>query len=512
MLFPRRFLLVLIAIVALSFAIAPRGGLYTLLSVVLATVAVGGSIVATVRPQGQIAIDTGLASRLPLYVLILLAVQSAFLTFVYDQLNDRFSSFPRTITILDPVPAVFFVALLGMIVGLWYRPHSPRSASETLAVSAAMLLAGYALLVAVYLFGPQAANRTILLTASAGLGFAVAVSWLFAGNDWWRIILAFIAGLGLRVGGIIPSPDPVIDVFTLLDQGPEKILKGVNPYDSDFVSPYASERARQHNIELPAELRPAGYPAQPYWMALPLKALGIDVRYANVIADLLAAMAIVAMAWRWNAIRPGGIAATIYLTLPRVPFVIEQAWYEPMIACCLGWGLVMIVRERRLGFLILGAGLTAKQFGVPMLVPLAINLRRRGAWLTWGLFAGAALSLPFILWNPTAFYETVLARHFGHPPRTDAITIWALAYHQFGVVLAGGPLMLIGLSLIAGCSWSSRNERPELLAATVGTVLITFCLFHTKGFFNYYYLGQYLLLLSLPELFSTESADHRTPG
>jgi hypothetical protein len=41
----------------------------------------------------------------------------------------------------------------------------------------------------------------------------------------------------------------------------------------------------------------------------------------------------------------------------------------------------------------------------------------------------------------------------------------------------------------------------------MATTLLTFCLFHTQGYFNYFYLCQYLILLAVPSLVAESAGE-----
>src|SRR5262249_41566113 len=150
-----------------------------------------------------------------------------------------------------------------------------------------------------------------------------------------------IGGLLVRMPVLWASPEPVIDVYNLLRDGADHLIAGENPYSHDIITPYGTPRAARYGRDEPPDLRPAGYPPLPLLLSIPPRLLGADVRWSNVIADLLAAAAIMMAGMRRRVAWIGMIAAATYLNLVRVPFIIEQAWYEPMIAALLGLGLVL---------------------------------------------------------------------------------------------------------------------------------------------------------------------------
>jgi hypothetical protein len=360
---------------------------------------------------------------------------------------------------------------------------------------------------ACYLFGQRREERTPLLVGAALAGLLVNGSWVSdlgrVGERlrcfWPRVLVLFVAGALLRISPVLGSPDPVIDVYAWLDQAPAKLLHGDNPYSADYVSPYGTERARQFDTFFEPDPRPAAYPPLPILVALPFKATGLDVPYANVVCDLLAALVLLLLGWsngnRWL----GAVTAGIYLFLPRVPYLIEQAWYEPMLAALLGWGLFLVERRWRIGYLLLGLGLTGKQFGLPLLLPLIRCLRRRWVGLLLGIALALLLFVPFLVWDVKEFLYIVLLKHLGRPPMADSITVHSGFLNLLGVDLPR-PLLLALAGLLVG--WVTWKTPAKVTAGSLwmATALLTFCLFHTQGYFNYFYLCQYLILAALPSL------------
>jgi hypothetical protein len=316
---------------------------------------------------------------------------------------------------------------------------------------------------------------------------------------WMRVALLFLTGALLRGSAVVASPDPVIDVYGWLRDAPGHLLRGHNPYAATYDSPYETEHARRLGVLLPAEARPAAYPPLPILVAAPFRAAGLDVRWANAGCDLVAALALL-LAGRTRG-RPvtGALLAGAYLHLPQAPFLIEQAWYEPMLAATLGTGL-WLVERRRWGYVLLALGLTGKQFGVVLLPSLW--QARRGERLA--LLAGLALVLavvwlPFYLAGPADFLAVVLTRHLERPVAYSSLTVLSGCRDLLGVELPRQAVLLAGCLAIGGVAWTT----PRAATGTglwLGTALFVFCLAHTQGFFNYYCLCQYLWLLGVAGL------------
>jgi hypothetical protein len=320
-----------------------------------------------------------------------------------------------------------------------------------------------------------------------------------------RLALLFLAGLGLRGAAVMASPDPIIDAYSWLTHAPEHVLHGVNPYTAEYPSPYTTERAVQHGMASVASAEPVyarypAYPPLPILIALPFSAGRLDVRYANVVCDVIAALALFLAARQRGRPLIGALLAGTYLNLPHVPFLMENCWYEPMLAALLGFGLLLIERGSSAGYVVLGLGLTGKQFGVPLLAPL---LRSRGRqW--WKVLAGvglalAAVTIPFFWWAPHDFLDIVLFSHLARPVVTNSMTLHSACHDLLGTDLPSIALWVPAALLIGWVAWKTPRDGAEA-AWWTGTALLIFFLFHAQGFINYYYLCEYLMLLGIAAL------------
>jgi len=322
-------------------------------------------------------------------------------------------------------------------------------------------------------------------------------------------VIILSGGATLRAATLYSSPDPVVDVFSLLRDGADHMIAGHNPYTSDIVSPYGTANAARFEVTEPPDPRPAGYPPLPLLLAMAPRALGSDVRWANVAADGVAGLAILLVGYRRRS-AIGLLAAATYLHLPRTPFIIEQAWYEPMIAALLGLGLVLAEYEgtrRTLGYVLLGLGLTAKQFGLPLLMPLAIAHRRQWKLILLGLIVGGLVILPWFLWSPRDFLDIVIFKHLARPPQAHSITVGSFLFNEFGATVPRAiGWALAGVAVTAISFVSPRNSAATALG--LGTALLAFCVFHTQGFPNYFYLVQYLWLLGFVGLLPRPSEEY----
>lgn len=348
-------------------------------------------------------------------------------------------------------------------------------------------------------FRPEMVTPVVaVLPWAAFIGFLMTnslVLLLFFPGKSWRylfpvgVMALFLAGAILRGAAVVAVPDPVIDVFAALRGAPDHLLHGRNPYTSAYEHPYAKPPEEYDRYPF--------YPPLPILFGLPFHAVGLDVRFANVVCDLLAAWVLLEMGRGRGGALAGALAAAAYLNFPRAPFMMEQDWYEPMLAATLGSGLLLAERGRWLGYFLLGLGLTGKQYGVVLLFPLLRALWRRRLALALGIAGAACLViLPFLLWDPWAFIEVIFWVWRKRPPRDDGLTIWVGARVLFDWRPSGWVLRGIAALLIGWVAWRTP-ARGIAAAFWMGTALLVFCLFNSQAFFNYFYLCEYLFLVGI---------------
>jgi hypothetical protein len=403
---------------------------------------------------------------------------------------------PQSIPLVDwREKAVNFLLVPGLLI-LAVQALRGRlrtvSAPMALLALAALLLSGKALtLTNVLSDAPPAQLAVLRLSAFVGftlIALCVACDLPALGGCSrgfrLRLGLLFAAGVVLRIAPVVIWPEPPIDVFVWLREAPHVLLAGRNPYVPA-------------NMSLGAL---AVYPPLPIVLTAPFALGGLDVRYANVVCDLLAALLLYRTARRLNGPVLGALVAGTYLHLPGVPFLFKYAWFEPMLAVLLAGGLFLVRKGNRLGHLLLGLGLTGKQFGLPLLLPLwrALRGQRRPFLIGVGV-AAALVILPFFLWSPADFLNGVLYLHLAIGPDLDSLTLRSAAYHLLGLTIPGWLAAGATLSLTCWVSWRAPVTRNGL-GLWLGTVLLTFCLLFVKGYFNYFYLCSFLFLLGLAEL------------
>jgi hypothetical protein len=373
-----------------------------------------------------------------------------------------------------PLVVIRGVVVAGLALAVWRMPlvdlyiEEPRLRSK---VGPFVLLAGLSviLMLSVVVRHPRAiqpACLPLLLTTFALMG-------------------AFYLGL---------APDPKIDVYRFGSLGCDALLDGRNPYAITIPDPYGP------NAHFYAAGVVAGgrilcgycYPPLTLLLSLPAHLLAGDVRYADLAAMVLAA-AIVAYGFRRRS--EGTAVAVLLLFMPGGFHLLENAWTEPLLILLVALTTVLAARGwLRSAAVVAGLLLASKQY-VPLaapafllLVPRPWTVRALLRWVGIALAAGLVVTLPFMLWSPSAFFRSLTVLNVG-VIRYDAISFLPPLLRATGLRL---PLLVwpIAAAAVAGTLVTWRAPRtPAGFAA--GFALICLCVFAVSplAFGNYYALA-----------------------
>lgn len=315
----------------------------------------------------------------------------------------------------------------------------------------------------------------------------------------WGILLA--TGAILRVLAVVGSPEPVIDVHTWLTHAPRFLLEGVNPYPAHYPSPYGTERARRFHISDPAaeHIGAGGYAPGAILTGLPAALLGFDVRYINIAGDVLAAVLIVLVGAKFGCLEVGLLASALYLCLPRAAYMTEQSWYEPQLAALFGLFALWMPRRPWAAGVVLGGLFGLKQY-IVMLVPAIWQACRGHGRVFWAAAAlGAAIYLPFVLWDPPAFWQYALIGHLHWPTIYYSYIIAGLFKNEWGIVIPNSLMWGVSLVLVLALAWRAPRADRGPYVLWLGASMLVFNLCSTQGFPNYYYLVLFLLLLGVAQ-------------
>ncbi len=427
----------------------------------------------------------------------------------------------------EPTSAICLLLLAITVIGLalfdWHGGYSPRALG--------LLVVGLALTAAALRGGGRVVSKGIavatgltgLLVSFALIGGSDPALEMLAGTrvqDFSGLIavaalasgVAFLGGerLGrwaawLAVGifalaalwVLHASPSPRIDVFSVHREAAAGALAGKNPYAMRFTQVYPKEMAESlYGADvLDAEGRlDAGYTYLPLtlWTAVPGALLG-DVRYGSVAAVVVAAgflLGIGGGAW-------GRLVALTFLFSPMNFFVIEMAWTEVYSAALFAgfvWCLLGAGGWRRgAAPWIFGLLLVSKQHLPLLLLPTAwvcLPETRRPAFLWRMVVAGTVVTLPMILWDPAAFWNSTVVVLAKVPFRTDGLTVGS-ALHGAGLNLPASAWWVAGLAGISAVwAWLGRcgGDRIFRLGVGSGLAMGVFFILSKQAFCNYYFL------------------------
>jgi len=290
---------------------------------------------------------------------------------------------------------------------------------------------------------------------------------------------------------LIRSSQPHIDVHVFLHDGAIAVLHGHNPYAMTFPDIYPSQLSDLFygpGVVMNGRIT-YGFPYLPVSLlvAIPGQLLG-DVRYSQLIAMIVTALVLRRLA----SDQVGRAAAVLGVASVSAIPVLNAAWTEPTIVALLAC-LVLALERRRYSFVavFLGLLLVSKQYlvvTVPTLWLIRQFLTRRVILI--GLGAGAAVTLPFLLVNPAAFWKAIVEFQLVQPFRADSISLLVSSVTAFGwpppwtysvLPLVGGGLTAIALALRA-------PRTPAAFAAAIGLTLLVTILLSKQAFMNYYFL------------------------
>ena len=421
---------------------------------------------------------------------------------------------------LEPTALSVVVSAFALLVAAAVIPRPERFARLDATLVPVLALAGLVFHL-VYLYtsypGLMPVDGPGFATFHRGVGMLAVVlgSVVVMGTPKWAkplqigALVAVHCAIGVWM--IHRSPEPAIDVHVFQRYAISALRSGTNPYAITFPNIYQFQNGDYYGPGMSVGGRlQFGFPYFPLSLlvAMPGQLFGGDSRYAQLVAIELAA---VLMAFA----RPRGfgvVAAALYLTTPRLFFVLEQSWTEPFLVLGVAAVLFAACRHSRLVPWLFGAFIALKQylvFALPAAVLLVEWPRDRRSLLTFltkAALLGAAVTLPFVVWGPVAFWTSVVTLQFHQPFRPDALSLLAWWANQ------GHPQPPVLISFVAGAAASAlavwRLPRtPAGFGAAVGLTLFAFFVFNKQAFANYYFFVIGALYASVAAWHAPEAAD-----
>lgn len=402
-------------------------------------------------------------------------------------------------------PAALLLASAGFVCccGMLLLPSKSNEKHPVLlaaVILAALLIAQSFLNPGIYLESERYDLLFWLLTFA--LGPIILCAYAVAGMRRTAVRrFVFIAALGIGVvftlAMPIVSPDPLIDVFAMLQSSAAALLDGQNPYTTPVPDVY-------HGLNGP-QLPGLVYPPAILWIITPVYGVLHDVRFA-MIAGLIAALcAIWKLSGKTFALRAEPSDETAWSELlvllllwhPRGLFVIEQSWVDPLIAGLLGITLMLRMHRSAVSAGMYGLMVSLKQYLV-FFIPIFFLLEKsRKKWLTAGLIAIFGI-LPFLLWDPVAFWNHGLLFQLTDKFRPDALTVPAFLWQFTGWEPGRGLSLAVGaIAVFVALPLTRRMSQPGGFLCAAAFIHYALFLLGSQGFANYYWLVCALLIFAL---------------
>lgn len=387
--------------------------------------------------------------------------------------------------------ALATIGLALTAVATWFVGRVPRvetgETNEVVAAAVAIALGGGLAGTIVFDAGIYGAGTALGSSRKLAVVAGIAAVAALLGPAAWRraawmssVVTASLAGVLM----ILASPEPRIDVWYFLTAAARNLPRGINMYE--------------HCLTVNTDpLSNCIYPYLPGTAIVqaPFQALFGDIRYSYVAALAGASFFVYQISpRRWAA-----ALGALVLVQPKMLFLIEQAWPEPLMFVAIAatvWAT--LAGRHRWAVFAFAVAIATKQH-VLLLVPLAawwpaFGLRRA---LT-SLAGGTAVVLAWFLAAPADFLNDALWFNLRLPPRLDSLSLYTTAVLR-GWTPHFALVALVTLGTLCYVMWRlPRDERGFALGATF--VLFAFSLANKQSFFNEWTLVLQLLVLSAATL------------
>jgi hypothetical protein len=121
-----------------------------------------------------------------------------------------------------------------------------------------------------------------------------------------------------------------------------------------------------------------------------------------------------------------------------------------------------------------------------LLVGTPLRWRRVVVLLAKGALVGAAITLPFVLWNPAAFWKSVVTLQFHQPFRGDALSVLAWWVAQGHPPPSSAVAFATATVVAALAVWRLPRTAGGFSAAVAATFFAFFAT-NKQAFCNYYF-------------------------
>lgn len=308
-------------------------------------------------------------------------------------------------------------------------------------------------------------------------------------KGWGRMAFPALLAVHFVLGTwmLRASPSPHIDVVVVHKEALNALAHGTSPYVITFQNIYGTGSGFYNEAAQVGDRVMFGYPYPPVslLLAAPGQLVAGDYRYAE-LAAWIGSAALVGYA---RPTRVAKLAAALLLTQPRGLFVLEQGWTEPVALLMLAAAVFAMLRSPSLVPWAAGLLVVTKQYlllAAPLFLRFAIGRNGALSVLARAAFIAAVVTMPFFLWQPKAFIDSVVVLQTREPFRIDSLSYlsWA-ARHGWG---AGSFLWAAGAAAAAVVATIALtpNSAGGFAASLALSAFISFA-FGSKAFCNYYF-------------------------
>ncbi|MFO1541327.1 MAG: hypothetical protein ACKOTZ_12930 [Chloroflexota bacterium] len=301
------------------------------------------------------------------------------------------------------------------------------------------------------------------------------------------VLCGLVLVLGLWI--VATSHWPAIDVFFFERDAGIRLGQLTSPYSGTTTNIYGGTAYYAEGFATNQKvLFGYPYPPVPLLVTSAGQILGDEPRTGLVVA-IVAAGAIVG-AMRRDPVGRG--AAALLLLTPALPFLLREAFIEPVMIVLLAATVAAAHRSPRATALFLGLFLFSKQYClvalplVPLLVRAGAPLRETIRLTVLAVLVAALLVLPFLLWDASGFVRSVFAIILASPDRADSFGFGPLIVQAIGSV----PAVLfaaVGAGAVLVALWRAP-WTPSGFAAATGFVTLLLVAISRASFPNYYLL------------------------
>lgn len=332
----------------------------------------------------------------------------------------------------------------------------------------------------------------------AGLALILALSYFVkkipAFFAKYRLAILIAIALLVRVFSIISAPNPSIDVFYILRDGPRELLNGRNPYELSYPAPYG--------VYIPTILFVYG-PLTPF-IFVPSVLIFADPRYTLPLVDLVSAFLLFKISGLLKVEKNiSSLMIIIFLFHPLFPFMTQQAWLEPLMSLFLILAVFLFLKypQKFFGSLPLGAMVAVKSVYLLPLLTLLVNRKSTIYQYSTLVVVPVLFSLPFLLANAPLFlartqvYVTdpaAIGDYFA--PTHISLSISAVILKYTKIVIP--TIMVAGLGLITALLTIKKSAKtlPFALLSTFLVFMVLF-MFGPFVFLHYFaFMGNILIL------------------